>query len=81
MSYYFFDDIAYIPELLHVDPFSPVPFPYSAGGLTNFNAAIYRAIQIVSLYLNENTCFLMISDGGGSFNYPEPILTFLSKMN
>ena len=65
LSSYTFTNVAQPNMITHVD--IPVgynlPLPASAGGGTNFANAIQRAINIISFFRYENTCFMMITDG------------------
>ena len=84
-SFYTFDHVAHLPEYLHQAPTigqatdalaagSIIP-----GGGTSFNNALLRAIDLIELYLFENTCFVMISDGFSSEPLPATITQFIGN--
>ena len=81
VTYYEFNQIASLPPHFHVSPFlSPSSFLTSPSGGTSFNAAIWRAIDVITPYLTENTCFFIITDGFGSVNIPTPYFNLVGLL-
>ena len=69
MTAYEFDHIARNPTFNHRRPslFNSNILHLNGGG-TNFNRALLKGITIISRYLNENTCFNLITDGLSSWS-------------
>lgn len=83
-SFYTFDGVAQLPYYLHQAPVLDQATDALGGltpsGGTNFNNALLRAIDIIQLYLFENTCFIMISDGFASPPLGTTVSTFIGTL-
>ena len=69
MTTYEFSHVAQNPNFNHRRPslFNINILNHNGGG-TNFNKALLKGISIISGYLNENTCFNLITDGLSSWS-------------
>ena len=64
LSVFEFSDLASLPIEVHIDPtFSTDIDMHLDYGGTNFGSALLRFIDIISEFMNENTCIVMITDG------------------
>ena len=71
-SVFEFNDLADIPVVFHIEPFPQIKTYLSAApsGMTNFDSAIFRTVNLISFHRKENTCVIYISDGGSEISMP-----------
>lgn len=70
-----FDEV--LVDSVTFNPFLPAS---NGNANTDYGAALHNTVDLISLYMNLNTCAIFISDGGG-FSVPGEIVMFLNIMD